>query len=234
MRTLVVVMLLSSLALAQVMTDKPAAGAITVTVLDAKGEPAPGLTIAGLWGAGGYMGEGDRERMVPVGPTFTTGKDGKAKVTIGARRGPYVSASRVTALLTYDRKQENAAIAILVGRPESGKVTLRLGPVATVRGRFSCKEPTPDAAFEFKLPRGRYAQHCFGEEVALLRRSLHLEGEQAVHDLGTVDLDASGLAKSYGKEPPYWWIREARGVDEDVVVADYKGRWLLVIYWAWW
>ncbi|MHC4469401.1 MAG: hypothetical protein ACYTDY_17365 [Planctomycetota bacterium] len=262
MRVLLVLLLFATLAAAQVSTDDAPSATVTVTVVDAAGKPAPGLTIAGLWGAGGYLGEGDRKRMVPIGPVWKTGTDGSVKVAIRGRRGPYVSASKVTALLTYDEKQEHAALAILVGAPASGKVTLKLGPVVTVRGKFACPElgrtprwannylfgfsedgkgsvriavaATPDGSFAFKLPPGRYAQHCFGEEVTLLRRTLDLDAEESEQDLGTVEFEASGIAKAYGKEPPLWWIQEARGVDLSVEPADYKGKWLLVIYWAWW
>jgi len=247
---------------AQVATDDRDSGIITVRVIDAAGRPAPGLTIAGLWAAGGYRGESDRERMLPVGRQWKTGPDGTAQIRVRGRRGPYVSASAVASFLTYDAAQKHAAIAVVRTKALKGSITLKLEPAVTVRGRYYCPElersprwangyvfaftpdgresvriaagPTTDGRFKLKLPPGQYRQNCFGEEVELLPVDFGLYADEPDHDLGTVELMASGIARAYGKAPPDWWIKEARGVEKDVEPSDYRGKWLLVMYWAWW
>ena len=94
--------------------------------------------------------------------------------------------------------------------------------------------PTRDGRFKLKLPPGKYLQNCFGEEVELLPLDLDLRADKPDHDLGKVEFMASGIARAYGKAPPEWWVKEARGVSEEKEADDYRGKWLLVIYWAWW
>ena len=252
----------SGVATAQVMTDDKAAGTIAVNVVDASGKPASGITIAGLWAAGGYRGDGDREKMIPVGPRWKTGPDGSVKVPVRGRRGPYVSGSAVVSFLTYAAAQKHAALALVKTKGLKKTVTLNLEPVVTVHGRFYCPglkrlprwangyvfaftadgkasvriaaSPTTDGKFKLKLPPGQYRQNCFGEEVELLPVDLVLNADEPDHDLGTVNLEASGIARAYAKAPPDWWVKETRGVKGNVEAGDFRGKWLLVIYWAWW
>jgi peroxiredoxin len=38
--------------------------------------------------------------------------------------------------------------------------------------------------------------------------------------------------KNYGKQLPAWHIVDARGVDKNVQLTDFKGKWLIVHFWA--
>jgi len=42
------------------------------------------------------------------------------------------------------------------------------------------------------------------------------------------------LAKLYGKEPPPLKITDARGVDKNVKLSDYKGKWVVLEFWGFW
>lgn len=259
-----VALVLTPLALAGAQAE-PAARpdrAIAVTVLDAAGKPAPGVTLAGMWAAGGYRGQGDLSRMLAVGPTWKTGPDGVAEVRMRGRRGPYASDAAVTSFFAFDAKQEFAALAVVAGKSLGPALTLKLEPVITVRGRLWCARlkrapawangyvfantpdgkgsirvaasPTTDGTFKLKLPPGQYRQNFFGAEVEAMPVDLGLYADARDHDLGTVELEPNGIARAYGKAPPDWWVKEARGIPADRDPVDYQGKWLLVIYWAWW
>jgi thiol-disulfide isomerase/thioredoxin len=61
-------------------------------------------------------------------------------------------------------------------------------------------------------------------------------------DLGVLDVarprDKDGIARDlsqfYGKEPPALSITDARGVAKDIKLADFRGKWVLLDFWALW
>lgn len=61
-------------------------------------------------------------------------------------------------------------------------------------------------------------------------------------DLGVIDLvlprDKDGIVRDYsqfyGKEPPELAITDARGVPKGVRLADFRGKWVLLDFWAVW
>jgi thiol-disulfide isomerase/thioredoxin len=61
-------------------------------------------------------------------------------------------------------------------------------------------------------------------------------------DLGMLNVslprDKDGIARDYsqfyGKEPPALLITDALGVSKDVKLADYRGKWVLLDFWAVW
>ena len=176
------------------------------------------------------------------------------------RGAPRFTREGLTSFFCYDEAQEHSALAIFSVKEPEAEVRLELVPVVAVRGRFACPElkrvpedtsiyfyvrtlsgsvrvgvvHAIDAAFKLKLPPGDYRGHAFGPEVQLGIVDAWLEEDEKEHDLGTVDLEPSAVARSYGKAPPRWWIKETRGVSPDVEMSDYEGRWLLIVYWAWW
>jgi len=65
---------------------------------------------------------------------------------------------------------------------------------------------------------------------------------QASLDLGVLNVDLpkdeDGIARDYsqfyGNEPPELAITDARGVAKDVKLADFRGKWVLLDFWAVW
>ncbi|MBI2823873.1 MAG: TlpA family protein disulfide reductase [Planctomycetia bacterium] len=65
---------------------------------------------------------------------------------------------------------------------------------------------------------------------------------QAALDLGVLNValprDKDGIARDYsqfyGKEPPELAITDARGVPKGVKLADFRGKWVLLDFWAVW
>lgn len=72
-----------------------------------------------------------------------------------------------------------------------------------------------------------------------IRIEVPAEGEL---DLGTLHVelprDSDGIPRSHflfiGKEPPALSITDARGVPKDAKLADFKGKWVLLDFWALW
>ena len=42
------------------------------------------------------------------------------------------------------------------------------------------------------------------------------------------------IAKMYGKKPPELTVTDARGLNKDVRISQFAGRWLLIEFWGFW
>jgi len=116
-----------------------------------------------------------------------------------------------------------------------------------------------DGQFEFELPAGPYVLNAYGESIrkqkedidvrAIPDLTLTLRPSMSVVDLGALQLVPSlsldrrkdmaqldgtwgDYTKHYGETPPNWHVTDALGVNKDVNVADFKGKWLLIDFWA--
>jgi hypothetical protein len=66
-----------------------------------------------------------------------------------------------------------------------------------------------------------------------MRQTVSLSADKSQLDLGMVDLKASPLGKMKGKVLPAWSIADARGVNRQAKLGDYKGKWLYLEFWHW-
>jgi thiol-disulfide isomerase/thioredoxin len=116
-----------------------------------------------------------------------------------------------------------------------------------------------EANFMMSLPPGRYVLDAYnfrleGKDERLdgrIDKEIVLTGDTAEIDLGVIMLSrvtrlninqkikqsqASGAmgdyTKRYGEKLPAWNIVDARGVSKDVQLADFRGKWVLVDFWA--
>src|SRR4051794_31556132 len=109
-----------------------------------------------------------------------------------------------------------------------------------------------EARFEMSLPPGRYLLDANGEPGhGKLEKEVVLDGDKPEINLGTLKLtrvtrkninekieesQASGAmgdyTKHYGEKLPAWHIVDARGVKKDVQLSDFKGKWVVVKFWA--
>jgi hypothetical protein len=146
-----------------------------------------------------------------------------------------------------------------VSKEDNGKeLTVRLTPTVRVKAKLGCKElnikpewtdtsvtadgfgvdfavdRSKSAGFEFVLPAGKYLFRSSGPDDLVAERTVTLTADRPEHDLGTIDMKASTIAKLKGKKPPDWVIADARGVKADVKLADYKGRWVFLEFWGYW
>ncbi len=105
--------------------------------------------------------------------------------------------------------------------------------------------------FTMSLPPGRYVLDAYdGEFKGRLAKEITLTGDTAEVDLGVLTLaparpnindkikasQASGAMgdykKRYGEKLPAWHIVDARGVSKNVQLSDFKGKWVLLDFWA--
>lgn len=219
--------------------------AITVKVVDADKKPVAKADVALFWDVRSGAMTPSAEKPI------TTNADGKAVLRVDDW-----NEKRPLVVLSADRK-----LAGLVGvskADDSKEVTVTLRPAVRVKGKLECKElknqpewanttVTPDgfrpfcvqeistsAAFAFVLPAGKYTLRSYGTDVELARQTVTLTADRPEYDLGTVNLKASPIAKLKGKMPPNWTIAAARGVQSDVELSDYKGKWVYIEFWGFW
>jgi hypothetical protein len=147
-----------------------------------------------------------------------------------------------------------------VSRLDDGKeLSLELGPTVSLKGKVECSElnavpswtstvisaqdsnapqfaedVSASAQFQFLVPAGDYLLRISGENVESLRKTVTLAAEQQEHDLGTLDLKATAIAKLRGKPAPQWDVTAARGIGLDTSLADYRGKWVLLEFWGFW
>lgn len=109
-----------------------------------------------------------------------------------------------------------------------------------------------EARFAVSLPPGRYALDANDDgPSSQLQMEIVLKSDTPKIDLGTLKLaritrqninqkikqsQASGAMRDYknhyGEKLPDWHIVDARGVNKNIQLADYKGKWVLVNFWA--
>ncbi len=106
-----------------------------------------------------------------------------------------------------------------------GKISLLLPP-----GLYEFRGNSQSPSARIRTPDGQ-----LGIRVEIPR-------DQTSLDLGILDVtrarDASGrvldVSQYYGKEPPELAITDARGVSQEIQLADYRGKWVLLDFWAVW
>lgn len=102
-----------------------------------------------------------------------------------------------------------------------------------------------ESKFSFLLPPGRYDINVHSESPdAALPRLFQVEvptGKPSL-DLGVINVlinqHEDGVTRDYeefyGKQPPPLRITDARGVRKDVKLSDFRGRWVVLDFWATW
>ena len=108
-----------------------------------------------------------------------------------------------------------------------------------------------EAKFLLSLPPGRYLIEAYdaGVTAQLYGKAFVLDADTPEVDLGVIFLPPSDsiiakrrqsqaagtwgdYTKHYGKKPPAWHVTDARGVDRDVQISDFKGKWVLLDFWG--
>ena len=219
--------------------------AVTLLVVDANGKPVAGAEASRFWIVD--KGVQTPSKGVISDPT------GRASLTLDDS-----GAKHAILVFSADRKHGGRVAA---GQAEAGQeLRVSLGPTSRVTGTFTCDELgtkpdwaityisdaelgprsrflqniTNDARLEFTLPAGKYSLNQYGTGIVTKNRPLEVAATGANIDLGAIDFPADILAKIKGKTPPALTITEARGVDKNVKLADYKGKWVLLDFWGYW
>ena len=217
---------------------------VTVNVVGEDQKPLPNASAALFWN----VKDGS---MKPSSDFIATDDRGRAVLEVDDW-----GRQRAVMILCADRKLGGI---IAVSKEDEGKaVTVTLVPTVRVKGKLECKElnfkPSwantmvlPDgftaqvaqqmgesAEFDFVLPAGKYTLRSYGTDVEARKDAVTLAADQGEHDLGTLDLRASAIAKLKGKPAPTWKVTDARGVKKNSKLSDYRGRWLYLEFWGFW
>ena len=159
-------------------------------------------------------------------------------------------------LMALHEKRKLGAVAVLSANDLGEPVTLVAGKLVKVHGKLTCEElgsPPPwtnvyvnlmpgnmrvarymseEAEFSFLLPVGTFKLHMYGTDVRSFDQSIEIEeGSKRALDLGQIDLQATPIAKLYDKPLPPWTVTAARGLDDDVELSDFRGKWVLLEFW---
>lgn len=216
---------------------------ISGRVVDADDNPVAGAELGKLWKA-------EKGVMTPYSG-FKTDEDGKFTGKIRYYGSP-------VGLTAMDADRKRGASVILDEKNIDDFITLTVEPLVRVHGAFKSTglgEPIPwtnvylsampgrvrlamcmsqEAAFDLRMPPGEYQFWAYGTDVKREIRAMTLASDNPDMDLKTIDLDPTIIAQHYGKPPPSLNITDARGVDKDMTLADFKGKWVLIEFWGYW
>jgi peroxiredoxin len=88
-----------------------------------------------------------------------------------------------------------------------------------------------ERGFVFLLPAGEYTLLAEGSDVEQLRKSLTLSEGKPDLDLKELNMEATATARLTDKPAPAWTVTAARGVKKDINLSDFKGKWVLLLFW---
>ncbi|MHC5003577.1 MAG: hypothetical protein ACYTJ0_10680 [Planctomycetota bacterium] len=230
--------------------DEAAPARITGTVVDGEGRPVVGAVVSNFW-------------LYPAPPAppvphddpragalqATAGDDGRFELVIPDGR-------ELGGLFAMDPERRRGGVAPVDG----ASLEITVEPLAMLRGRcwstalslvpreiggalirapvgqiVDWRVDPETGAFELPVPPGDYRLYVMSIEARTLTKDLTVEAGRPALDLGVLDLEPSIIARHYGKAPPAAWnVSAARGVDRNVTLADYRGRWVLLEFWGFW
>src|SRR5260370_13705858 len=234
------IVVIAGLWLPQSVHAQPQPPKITGQVIDSDGKPIAGADVAVSWSA-------DKGKMLTF-QGVKTDKDGKFSLSSEGSFGHGV--------LVLDQERKAGAIKLFKG--ESLTLNFQLGPLVHVHGSvFSkelnklppwttvsiCIDRTPsyprvaqcrpkEKGFGFLLPAGEYTLLVEGSGVEQLKKSLTLSEEKQDLDLKELNLEATATARLTDKPAPAWNVTAARGVKKDIKPSDFKGKWVLLLFWS--
>lgn len=202
-----------------------------------------------------------REGVLASRPAVQAQKTGKGTFSVTVKDRPrapvlVVNKDRTQGGLTLvERSQSNQTTRIQLGPlvrvtaeiycPETGKSPecsiaevhmlggdrIPLTKCGTFKGKVS-----------FLLPPGEYAVSAHSDDLPTRTCHITIPPATTKFDIGVIELllpkDSEGKAvniqEHYGKKPPSLEITDARGVAKVVKLDEYRGKWVLLEFWAVW
>jgi thiol-disulfide isomerase/thioredoxin len=224
---------------------------LVVLIHDSNGAPIAQADVSNMW----YI---TPDSIAPDSNALAarTGEDGKAKLSLRQPPPELI----VTA---YDAARTHAGYKIIKIADAAQPVRIELKPVATISQSLAEEMPgdhLPRTSFNFNvagsenqvhywgwaqagrdnkiaLPAGTYSYFLASSEARIslgegggrltLQPGQHLELPAAVVQL-------TPLARSYGKPALPIQVTEARGVQNPFSLENYRGKWVLLDFWASW
>ncbi|MCE9584947.1 MAG: redoxin domain-containing protein [Planctomycetes bacterium] len=216
----------------------PISGLLT----DADGQPAASADFGAEW-------SNRSGRLLPL-QSWKSGADGHFRGQVQWLHRPMV-------FLAMDAARRNGAMRVVEEKDLKAPMTmdLKLGPMGDVSGSVACgvlgadlgtttvvidAKPSgarvarltlTDGRFTLPLPPGDYEIGAVGYDTREYRKAFVVGAEAKPVDLGKIELEASEVAKRWGKAPPALAVTAARGVGAGVKLSDYEGKWVLVVFW---
>jgi thiol-disulfide isomerase/thioredoxin len=213
---------------------------LTGRVIDAAGKPVTGARVATMWTTAA-------ERTIPYRGAITN-VEGRFTISLTVR-------GHKIGLMARDKEDKTGGLVLLGEKPPDEPVEIKLVPLVSVKGRFFCKElkkcpqasfsifggstyifrgGAPEGAFSFRLPPGAYRLWTSANGYQRIEKQFTLESSKPEVDFGVLDVPPSILTRHVGKAPPKWHVTDARGVKKTVQLSEYKGKWVLLDFWAYW
>jgi thiol-disulfide isomerase/thioredoxin len=218
---------------------------VTGVVTGADGKPAANVELSTWWS--NWKGD-----LKPDGGV-KSGADGSFSLTVE------LEGSIPPALFAMDAERKFAALKVLNSNPEQ-KADLKLEPVVKVGGKFDCPEmgipfegytiegqvkAMPSGSpfmqsgrstkeFTILLPSGSFAFDNSTADTISREYPFEVNAGAADLDVGVVNLEPTPIARHYKKTPPPLSVTDVRNGQKDLTLAQYKGKHVLVIYWALW
>ncbi len=212
---------------------------ISGQVIDSEGKPVAGADVATSWSA-------DGGKMHPF-QGVKTDKEGKFSLPSERAFGQ--------AVLVLDKERKAGAVKMFKGGSPS--LNFQLGPLVNVHGSVFSKElnklppwttvsifiyqppsysnvvqcSVKERGFSFILPPGTYQLAAEGSGVERLKKNLTLSEDTPDLDLKILNMEATVITRQMGKSAPPWTVTAARGAKKDVKLSDFKGKWVLVMFW---
>ncbi len=126
----------------------------------------------------------------------------------------------------------NVYMNVMPGRLPVPRLLNKLAPSPLRLAQCSSQE----ARFSFLLPPGHYQFHGYSNpsDYHDANQVVELKADQPDLDLGTIDLKATELARRYGKTAPALHVTDAKGIHKDITLADFRGKWVVLEFWATW
>jgi hypothetical protein len=224
---------------------------IVGTVADDAGRPIGGAEVSSFWLCPAPPGR-PVPHDDPRAGALHAQADAEGRFELAARAG-----EAPAQLFAMDPERGRGGVIDVEG---AARVEITVRPLVPVRGRCASSElgwlpreiggavvrapggqlidwrvDPATGAFEFSLPPGDYRLYAMSTDARTWSKDVAIAAGAPAIDLGVVDLEPSIIARHYGREPPpAWTVTEARGVDRDVTLADYRGRWVLLVFWGFW
>ena len=224
--------------------DRPVARAEVATLWDAMGGTWMGRsTRSGRIGDGRFTLDVDfwqgHEPFLAYNREHTRGglaiiDEKSAGKAVEIRLGPLV---RVHGRFSCDELGEppdwtNVYMNVMPGRLPVPRFLTKLGPSPLRAAQCTSWQ----AAFAFLLPPGHYQFDGYSSRSDYhdVNRVIELKADQPDLDLGTIDMKPTELARQYGKPAPALHVTDAKGIRKDIALADFRGKWVVLEFWATW
>ncbi|KAF0240099.1 MAG: hypothetical protein FD180_5058 [Planctomycetota bacterium] len=161
-------------------------------------------------------------------------------------------------VVAYDQKRERGCLLAVDEEASKKPLTVRLGPLVKVKGKIATGDPlvplppevtmtvatiegnvdimrvkAGEKGLSFRIPPGKYRLKWANDLFRAVEMDIEA-GPKAELDLGVLKLEPTPVALGLGKTMPPFRAGFVRGGKPDLQIADYKGKWVLVLFWGSW